>query len=88
MLLGGYVLLQALAGFAAGWGLLQRESWARALTLVLGILALLDFPLGTILGIYTLWVLLSPQAEHEYRQLAGASPLSGQAQANVDSARA
>jgi hypothetical protein len=88
MVLGGYVLLQALVGFAAGWGLLQRESWARTLTLVLGILALLDFPLGTMLGIYTLWVLLSPQAEHEYRQLVGAPQLSGQPQANVDSARA
>ena len=72
ILLGGFVLLQALVGFAAGWGLLERESWARTLTLVLGILALFNLPLGTILGIYTLWVLMSPSAEHEYRQLASA----------------
>jgi len=40
------------------WGLFEREPWARFLGLALGFLALLRFPLGTALGIYTLWVLL------------------------------
>jgi hypothetical protein len=31
---------------------------------------LLDFPLGTVLSIYTLWVLLPESSESEYRQLA------------------
>jgi hypothetical protein len=71
--LGVLVLIKALLGFAAGWGLLQRESWARTLTLVLGFLSLLNIPLGTALGIYTIWVLLAPQADEEYRQLARAA---------------
>jgi hypothetical protein len=70
--LGMLVLLKALAGFAAGWGLLQRERWARLLTLILSFLALLNVPLGTALGVYSLWVLLPEQSEREYDQLVAA----------------
>lgn len=67
------ILAKALAGFAAGWGLLERQPWARTLTLVLGFVSLLNIPLGTALGVYTIWVLLSPQADDEYRRLARAA---------------
>lgn len=72
-LLGILIFLKALAGFAAAWGLLERESWARPLMLVLGFISLLHIPFGTALGIYTIWVLLSPGAEEEYRRLARAA---------------
>jgi hypothetical protein len=52
------------------WGLFEREPWARFLGLVLGFLALLRFPLGTALGIYTLWVLLPETSGKEYDRLA------------------
>ncbi len=56
---------------AAGVGLLQRQPWARTLAIVLGCIILFLFiPFGTALGIYTLWVLLSPGAVEEYRGLA------------------
>ena len=61
------VASKGLAGFFAGWGLLQRESWARMLTLVLAFLALFNIPFGTALGIYSLWVLLPAGSEAEYR---------------------
>ena len=48
------------------YGLFERESWARMLGLVIGFLALLRFPLGTALGIYTLWVLLPEESGAEY----------------------
>jgi hypothetical protein len=51
------------------WGLFERESWARMLGLVIGFLALLRFPLGTALGIYTLWVLLPEESGAEYDRL-------------------
>src|SRR5438552_6134581 len=44
--------------------------WARFLGLALGFLALLRFPLGTALGIYTLWVLLPETSDSEYERLA------------------
>jgi len=60
----------AVAGLIAGWGLFQREPWARVLALVLGALALIHFPIGTALGIYTLWVLVPSQSGQEYRALS------------------
>lgn len=71
--LGFIVLIKALAGFAAGWGLLERQSWARLLTLVLAFISLINIPLGTALGIYSLWVLLARGADEEYRRLAPAA---------------
>jgi len=70
---GGMLLLKALAGFAAGWGLLERQSWARPLTLVLGFVSLLNIPLGTALGVYTIWVLLPSEAGEEYQRLGRAA---------------
>jgi len=52
------------------WGLFERQPWARVLGLVIGFLALLRFPLGTALGIYTLWVLLPEESGREYDRLA------------------
>jgi hypothetical protein len=58
------MLLAALAlpGLAAGYGLLRRRAWARVLALVLSILALAGFPLGTLVGAYAIWVLLQNTA--------------------------
>lgn len=66
--LGSLFLLKAVAGFVAGWGLLQREPWARVLTIVLAFLALFHVPLGTALGIYSLWVLLPAASDAEYAE--------------------
>ncbi len=55
--------LLVLLGFAAvgtlltGYALLKMHRFARTLARVFAILGLLDFPLGTMLGVYTLWVL-------------------------------
>jgi hypothetical protein len=70
---GWLILAKAAAGFFAGWGLLQRESWARTVALVVGFIALLSLPVGTALGIYTLWVLLPSQSDDEYKALAEAA---------------
>jgi len=71
--LGIFVLAKAAAGVFAGWGLLNREPWARVLTLVVGFLALLHPPLGTALGVYTLWVLLPSSSEAEYAKYQNAA---------------
>ncbi len=68
--IGCLLLVGAGFGIAAGWGLLERQPWARMLAIVLGFLNLLDMPFGTALGVYTLWVLLPAQSEEEYRRMA------------------
>ena len=65
--IGIFGLVKAGAGFCAGWGLLNRQPWARMLAVVVGVVSLFfHFPLGTALGIYTLWVLLPARADEEY----------------------
>ena len=54
-----------LPGLVAGYGLLTRKPWARILAIVVGILNLVNFPVGTAIGLYTLWV-LTQSAATEY----------------------
>ncbi len=63
------LVVKAFAGFAAGWGLLQREPWARTVAVVLAFISIFfNIPFGMALGIYTLWVLLPGEAERAYAQ--------------------
>ena len=71
-MLGSIFLLVAAGGICVGWGLMQRQSWARIAAIVLGIIVILHPPFGTALGIYTLWVLLSDDAGREYDQISHA----------------
>ena len=54
-----FLFLLAVPSIVGGIGLLKGKSWARILVLILGIFSLIDFPIGTIIGLYTLWVLLN-----------------------------
>jgi hypothetical protein len=60
---GLLLTIVALPGLAAGYGLLTRKTWARPLAIVVGILSLPNVPLGTIVGLYTFWVLSQPPAQ-------------------------
>ena len=66
---GSTLLILAAGGVCVGLGLMQRAPWARTVALILGVLALFHFPLGTSLGVYTLWVLLADENGDEYRYL-------------------
>jgi hypothetical protein len=72
-IIGAVFLFIGVAELFVGWGLIQREPWARTAAIVVGVLALLHPPFGTLLGIYTLWVLLSRGADLEYRAVARAA---------------
>ena len=50
-------------GVIAGVGLIKFKPWARILAIILSILNLLNIPFGTAIGIYGLWVLLTPETE-------------------------
>ena len=63
MVIGAIAMVAGLPGIIGGWGLLAKKSWARIVVLIVGILNLPTFPLGTALGIYTLWVLLKPESQ-------------------------
>jgi hypothetical protein len=71
------LLIIGLPQILAGWGLLNYKPWARILTIVLSVLHLFSFPLGTALGVYGLWVLLKPETEALFRQPPMAPAIPG-----------
>jgi hypothetical protein len=58
-----FLFILAAPGLIGGIGLLKKSSWARILVLIIGCLNLLNFPFGTGLGIYTIWVLVQPETK-------------------------
>ena len=57
--LSSFLVLTALPGIVGGLGLLKNKNWARVLVIFLAVLDLIDFPIGTMISLYTLWVLLN-----------------------------
>ena len=51
----------------AGYGLLNYKSWARILAIILAILNLILFPIGTAIGIYTLVIMFNEEAKALFR---------------------
>ncbi|MGB3714612.1 MAG: hypothetical protein WA996_09305 [Candidatus Promineifilaceae bacterium] len=64
--LGLFIALLSLPGILAGYGLLTQKSWGRLLALVVTVLGLLNFPIGTAVGLYALWVLLQKEAYYYF----------------------
>jgi len=62
------MLALSLPGLIAGIGLIRFKSWARILAIVICAIDLLAFPVGTILGIYGLWVLLNKETERLFQR--------------------
>ncbi|MBD0319294.1 MAG: hypothetical protein ICV87_03110 [Gemmatimonadetes bacterium] len=55
----GLLSIPALVG---GWGLLRRKPWARMLVLIVSFLSLPGFPIGTLIGAYSIWVLMNDES--------------------------
>jgi hypothetical protein len=68
--IGMVTMAGGVLGIMAGWGLMERQPWARTLAIVLGFFVLLHIGIGTVLGIYTLWVLLPAESAMEYQRTA------------------
>lgn len=56
---GTLMLLLSILSIIGGYGMMHLKKWPRLLLLILGCIYLFLFPIGTVLGIYTLVVFLS-----------------------------
>jgi hypothetical protein len=61
VLVGLFLAVLALPSLALGYGLFARKAWARPLGFIVGVLSLVNFPIGTILGVYTIWAMLQTE---------------------------
>ena len=64
--LSTFLLVLSTPALVTGIGLLQRRSWARIAGIVISLLNLFNFPFGTLLGVYGLWVLFAKDTERVF----------------------
>jgi len=57
------LLLISLLGFVGGIGLLTFQRWAKVLVIILAAIGCFFIPIGTIIGVYSLWVLLQDETD-------------------------
>ena len=67
-----FLVFFALPSLITGYGLLQYKPWARIVGIILSAISLINIPIGTIVGIYGLWVLLNKDTERLFN-----SPVAG-----------
>ncbi len=64
----GFIILLSIPGIIAGIGLFKRKEWARILTLIVSVLDLVNFPIGTAVGVYSIWALVQPEVVQQFKQ--------------------
>jgi hypothetical protein len=69
---GFFLILTSIPEVIGGFGLLKRRPWARVLVLIIAVLDLFMIPIGTIIGIYELWVLLNEDTAKLFKASAKA----------------
>ena len=72
---GGLFFLGNALNIIAGVGLLKYKSWARILAIILGIVNLFGFPIGTALGIYTFWAMFNEETKQLFESGFASSEL-------------
>src|SRR5512136_3048262 len=67
-----FLTVLALPGLIAGVGLLKRQMWGRILAIIVAFFELINFPIGTAISAYALFVLLQNAAAEYFapQQLA------------------
>lgn len=59
--IASFIIIKSLPSIIGGIGLLKYKPWARVLILIVGCLDLFEIPVGTAIGIYSIWVLLNDE---------------------------
>jgi hypothetical protein len=57
-IIAGFLVIVSIPGIIGGIGLLHRREWARILVLIISALHLINIPIGTAVGVYSIWVLV------------------------------
>jgi len=59
--LGVALIVIGVLDILIGWGLWNLKRWARTVAIVLAVIGLISFPIGTVISIITLWYLFKPE---------------------------
>ena len=78
-------LIFTLPSFIAGYGFWKKKSWARTTGIIAGVLAAMNFPIGTATCVYTFWFLFSDPGKELYDTSRHALPPPPPVWATVES---
>ena len=67
---GAFLMVLAIPGFIAGYGILTKKKWGLPVALVVGLLNILCFPFGTALGGYSFWVFTKSNEQSHHSEQA------------------
>ena len=68
--IGTVLFIFAVPGFICGYGLITKKAWSRVFGIILSCLSLLSIPIGTIIGIYGLWILFNDETKALFLSLS------------------
>jgi hypothetical protein len=57
-IIGFFLIITSIPEIIGGIGLMKYQNWARILILIISFIDLINFPFGTAIGIYSIWVLI------------------------------
>jgi len=60
-----FLFLFAIVGFISGTAMMLNQKWAKIPVLILGCINLISIPLGTTLGVYTIWVYMHDEKKQK-----------------------
>jgi hypothetical protein len=61
--IGFFFAVVGIPMLVGGIGLLKRRSWARILVIIVSVVALFKIPVGTAIGIYSIWAMLQDETK-------------------------
>ncbi len=70
-MVGGFMVVVGLPGLVGGIGLLQWRPWSRILMLIVSAMNLINVPVGTAVGVYSIWVLTREETAQLFEAAAG-----------------
>ena len=64
--IGAIAMVFSIPDLATAYGVVRRRTWAPTVALLTSALTLFNAPIGTTVGVYTIWALWSPEGREAY----------------------
>jgi hypothetical protein len=70
VVIGVLMIVISIVAIIGSIGVMRRQEWGRIVIIVISFFTLIRVPLGTVLGVYSLWVLLNDEIIHLFNPMS------------------